>query len=184
MTDPPSENSIWGVFPAPVSKISLSIFWPFDPLFFPFCSASPSAPFCYVIGLWAICPPESELQLAPKNLLIGPPCPDLSSAPIPHRSPPRLPTSVSFKTSSNGPTAYLFASSSASHLFSGRSCHRMPNFLRLFFKTRRYVRHFRHLVYRCMTDCSASPHHQHSADSTSPKRSRKVPIAPCQTFNW
>ena len=42
---------------------------------------------------------------------------------------------------------------------------------------------FRHFEYRCMTDCSASPHHQHSVDSAAPICSRKVPIAPCPVFN-
>lgn len=43
--------------------------------------------------------------------------------------------------------------------------------------------HFRHFVYKCITDCSPYPHHQNSADSTTPVRSRKVPIAPCPVFS-
>lgn len=92
--------------------------------------------------------------------------------------------SVSFKSSSSGPTAYLFASSLASHFFSGRLCQWMPAVRKFLFKTRNSVHHFRQFVYKCMTDCSASPHHQHFANSAASIRSRKPPVAQCQTPHW
>ena len=76
-------------------------------------------------------------------------------------APSLAPTSVDFKKSSSGPTASSFASNSASPFFSVHPCQRIPslyNFLRSF---RRSFLHFLHLVYKCSTDCTACPHHQH-----------------------
>lgn len=67
--------------------------------------------------------------------------------------------------------------------FPAVSATRYLPYVDLSLEQRRFARHFRHFVYKCITDCSASPHHQHLADSAAPIRSRKVPIAPFPTFN-
>ena len=183
MTDPPKPP-----FPSPgsdrhrsaaLSSILFSGLWP-PVIFVLFCSNSPTLLFQLYLR------PLGNSTLLIPNHIWGLRIPQLffSSTPLFFSTAPSLlPTSVSFRYTNNGPTARSFASSSASHFLSGRLCHRIPILSKSFFKTRRSVLHFRHLVYRCITDCSLSPHHQHSADSTAPIRSRKVPIAPCPVLS-
>ena len=88
--------------------------------------------------------------------------------------PSRPPTSVVIRYFRSGCTAFLFASRLATHLFSGRRCHPIPRALSSFLRTLLSLRHFRHLVYKWCTDCSARWHHQHSAVSVAPILSKRL----------
>lgn len=63
-----------------------------------------------------------------------------------------FPISVFFITLRTGPTIYLSGNYSICHLFSGRLGYLIPTLPKLFFKTYRLAHHFRHFVYRYITE--------------------------------
>lgn len=128
-------------FPFPYSGL-------FDPfVFFPvllwLAKFLLSANYIMNFGLWALCPPQFELQLGTKrspnfsplrpNLFLRAHSTAFSTVPFSGCSSPSLSKKyiyIYIKNSSNGSTAYSFACSSISRCFSARLCHRIPIFLR------------------------------------------------------
>ena len=95
-----------------------------------------------------------------------------------------LPISVACKNLSSGFVALSLASNSASHLRSAGACHLTPfvySSLTIFLLS---FLHLRHLVYKCWTGCSASPHHQYSGLFITPILAKNIPNAPCPTLSW
>ena len=99
-------------------------------------------------------------------------------------APSLPPTSVVFKNLSSGATAFSFPSKLANHLLSPWACHTTPSFSSSLTSFLRSFLHFRHLVYKCSTDCTVSLHHQHSRVSITPILARYVRTAPCPSLSW
>ena len=97
-------------------------------------------------------------------------------------APSLPPISVACKNLSNGFVALSLASNSASHLRSAWACHLTPSVYSSLIIFLLSFLHLRHLVYKCSTNCSASPHHQHSGVSITPILAKNVPTAPCPTL--
>lgn len=94
-----------------------------------------------------------------------------------------LPTSVVFRNSTSGPSSSPSETSFANPFFSVQPWQLIFYALKLLISFLLCLLRFRPFVYRCSTDCSASPHHQHSGVSVTPVLTRNVLIAPCPVLS-